>query len=83
MIVTATKLAIESTRILDRVAQGGDVAEVQRHDKTEAVIQPRMGATRSELLRLRRGRGFNTSDSEELKAAVDSASEVIGLVGCD
>jgi prevent-host-death family protein len=78
MIVTATELANESKSILDRVVQGGEVAEVQRHGKTVAVIQPRVGATRSELLRLLRGRGFQAADSEELKAAMDSAAEMAG-----
>jgi prevent-host-death family protein len=83
MIVTATELANESKSILDRVVQGGEVVEIQRHGKTVAVIQPRVGATRSELLRLLRGRGLQTADSKELKAAMDSASEVIGYAGCD
>ncbi len=48
MIVSATELANESKSILDRVVQGGEVVEVQRHGKTVAVIQPRVGATRSE-----------------------------------
>ena|SRR5271168_4682440 len=74
MIVTATELANESKSILDRVVQGGEVVEVQRHGKTVAVIQPRTGASRSELLRLLRGRGFNARDSKELKAAMDVAS---------
>jgi prevent-host-death family protein len=83
MIVTATELANESKSILDRVVQGGEVAEVQRHGKTVAVIQPRVGATRSELLRLLRGRGFKAKDSLELKAAMDIASEVVGYAGGD
>ena len=33
MIVTATELANESKSILDRVVQGGEVVEVQRHGK--------------------------------------------------
>jgi prevent-host-death family protein len=78
MIVTAPELANESKSILDRVVQGGEVVEVQRHGKTVAVIQPRVGATRSELLRLLRGRGFQAADSEELKAAMDSAAEMAG-----
>jgi len=76
MIVTAPELANESKSILDRVVQGGEVVEVQRHGKTVAVIQPRVGATRSELLRLLRERGFQAADSEELKAAMDSAAEM-------
>ncbi|HZM01773.1 MAG TPA: type II toxin-antitoxin system prevent-host-death family antitoxin [Candidatus Saccharimonadales bacterium] len=77
MIVTATELANESKSILDRVVQGGETVEVQRHGKTIAVIQRRVGATRSELLRLLRERGFNAADTEELKMAMDRASEVI------
>ena len=83
MIVTATELANESKSILDRVVQGGEVVEVQRHGKTVAVIHPRVGATRSELLRLLRGRGFSAEDSEELKLAMDAASEVVGYAGRD
>jgi len=83
MIVTATELANESKSILDRVTQGGEVVEVQRHGRTVAVIQPRVGATRSELLRLLRGRGFTAADSEELQAAMDRASEVVGYAGRD
>jgi antitoxin (DNA-binding transcriptional repressor) of toxin-antitoxin stability system len=68
---------------VDRVVQDGEVVEVQRHGKTVAVIQPRVGATRSELLRLLRGRGFQAADSEELKAAMDSAAEMVGYAGGD
>ena len=78
MIVTVTELANESRSILDRVVQGGESVEIQRHGKTVAVIQPRVGATRSELLRLLRGRGFSANDNKELKAAMDSVSEVVG-----
>jgi prevent-host-death family protein len=81
MIVSATELANESKSILDRVVQGGEVVEVQRHGKTVAVIQPRVGATRSEILRLLRGRGFQDADSKELKAAMDSAAELVGDAG--
>jgi prevent-host-death family protein len=83
VIVTATELANESKSILDRVVQSGEVVEVQRHGKTVAVIQPRVGATRSELLRLLRGRGFRATDSKELKAAMDSVAEIVGYAGCD
>jgi hypothetical protein len=83
MIVTATELANESKSILDRIVLSGEVAEVQRHGKTVAVIQPRVGATRSELLHLLRGRGFSAKDSQELKAAMDITSEVFGYSGGD
>jgi prevent-host-death family protein len=83
MIVSATELANESKSILDRVVQGGEIVEVQRHGRTVAVIQPRVGANRSELLRLLRGRGFNAADSDELRAAMDSAAELMGNAGRD
>jgi len=81
MIVTATELANKSKNILDRVVQSGEVVEVQRHGKTVAVIQPRVGAIRLELLRLLRGRGLDAADSKELKDATDSASEIVGHAG--
>jgi len=83
MIVTATELANESKSILDRVVNGGEVAEIQRHGKTIALIQPQVGARRSEIVRLLRGRGFNATDSKALKAAMDRSSEVVGYAGGD
>jgi prevent-host-death family protein len=83
MIVSATELANESKSVLDRVVQGGEVVEVQRHGKTVAVIHPKVGATRSELLRLLRGRGFSAEDFRDLKRAMDAASQVIGYAGRD
>jgi prevent-host-death family protein len=83
VIVTATELANESKSILDRVVQGGEVVEVQRHGRTVAVIQPKVGANRAELLRLLRGRGFSDADAKELKTAMDATSEVVGYAGCD
>ncbi len=83
MIVSATELANESKSILDRVVQGGEVVEIQRHGRTVAVIQPRVEASRSELLRLLRGRNLSSVDETELRAAMDRASEVIGYAGGD
>ena len=81
MIVSATELANESKSILDQVIQGGEVVEIQRHGKTVAVIQSRVGVTRSGLLRLLRGRNFTAADAKELKAAMEGASDVIGHAG--
>jgi antitoxin (DNA-binding transcriptional repressor) of toxin-antitoxin stability system len=83
MIVTVTELANEGLRILDRVEQAGEIVEIQRNGKTVAVIQPRVGATRSEILRLLHGRGFTDADTSELKAAMDAASDVMGYAGRD
>jgi len=78
MIVSATELANEGKAILDRLVQGGETVEVQRHGKTVAEIQRKAGVSRDELLRLLRGRGFSEKDSRELKQAMDAASEVLG-----
>lgn len=76
MIVSATELANDSKAVLDRVAQGGETVEVQRHGKTVAQIQRKAGASRGELFQLLQGRGFSETDSRELKRAMDAASEV-------
>lgn len=81
--MSATELANESKSILDRVIQGGEVVEIQRHGRTVAIMQPRVGASRSELLRLLRGRDFSSKDEAELRNAMDAASEVIGYAGRD
>jgi antitoxin (DNA-binding transcriptional repressor) of toxin-antitoxin stability system len=81
MIVTATELANDSKNVLDRVIQGGEIAEVQRHGRKVAEIRPCVGATRSELARLLRGRGFSETDSRQLQQAMDAASEVLGYAG--
>ena len=83
MIVTATELANDSKNVLDRVIQGGETVEVQRHGKTVAEIRPRIGATRAELVRLLRGRGLTDADSRQLRQAMDNATEVIGYAGRD
>ncbi len=83
MIVSATELANEGKAILDRLVQGGETVEVQRHGKTVAEIQRKAGVSRDELLRLLRGRGFSEKDSRELKQAMDAASEVLGYAGRD
>jgi prevent-host-death family protein len=83
VIVSATELANESKSILDRVVQGGEVVEIQRHGRTVAVIHPKVGATRAELLRLLRGRGFSVKDTNDLQQAMDAAAEVVGYAGRD
>jgi hypothetical protein len=83
MIVSATELAKDSNGVLDSVIRGGETAQVQRHGKTVAEIHRKVGVTRSELLRLLRGRGFSESDTMELKRAMDAAAEVFGYAGRD
>ena len=83
MIVTATEMANEGKKILDRVIHNGEVVEVQRHGKTVAVIQPKVGVDRAEILRILKGRGFSAADSQQLQAAADATSEVFGYAGGD
>jgi hypothetical protein len=83
MIVSATELAKDSNGVLDSVIRGGETAQVQRHGKTVAEIHRKPGVSRSELLRLLRGRGFSESDSRELRQAMDAASDVFGYAGRD
>jgi antitoxin (DNA-binding transcriptional repressor) of toxin-antitoxin stability system len=81
VIVTATEMANEGKRILDQVIQTGETVEIQRHGRTIASLNPHIGATRSELLRLLSGRGFSEKDSQQLRQAMEDVSEVIGYAG--
>ena len=83
MIVTAAELAHDSQSILDRVIQGGEVVEVQQHGRTVAEIRPKVGASRSEVIRLLEGRGFNAADSQQLQQAMDATAAVLGYAGRD
>jgi len=83
MIVTATELANDSKSVLDRVIQGGEVVEVQRHGRTVAEIRPKVGASREELLRILGQIHWTEAESQELKGAMDAASQVFGYAGRD
>lgn len=82
MIVTATEMAKNGENILDQVIRG-EVVEVQRHGNTIATIQPKVGVSRNELVRLLRGRGFTDSDERQFRQASDATSEVFGYAGRD
>jgi hypothetical protein len=81
MIISATDLANDSKAILDSVVRSREAAQVQRHGKTVAEIQPVGAASREEILRLLRGRGFTQADSRELQKSMDAAAEVFGHAG--
>jgi prevent-host-death family protein len=83
MIVSATELANKSKSILDQVVQRGEVVEIQRHGRTVALIQPKVGASRSELVRLLNGRGLSAKDESQLRTAMNAASEAVGNAGGD
>lgn len=83
VIVTATELASDANRVLDRVVEGGETIQVQRHGKTVAQITPAVGVSRDELLRALRKMRWTEAESRELKQAMDAASEVFGYAGRD
>jgi antitoxin (DNA-binding transcriptional repressor) of toxin-antitoxin stability system len=83
MIVTATELASDSESVLDRVVEGGETIQVQRHGKIVAQISPTVGVSREELLRALRKLHWTEVESQELKGAMDAASAVFGYAGGD
>jgi antitoxin (DNA-binding transcriptional repressor) of toxin-antitoxin stability system len=83
MIVTAAELASDSESVLDRVVEGGETIQVQRHGRVVAQIIPAAGVSREELLRALRKIQWTEGESQELKRAMDAASEVFGYAGGD
>jgi len=83
VIVTATELANDTNRVLDRVTQGGETIQIQRQGKTVAQITPAVGVSREELLHALRKIHWTDEESRELKQAMDAASEVFGYAGRD
>ena len=83
MIVTATELANDSKSVLDRVVERGETIQVQRQGKIVAQISPAVGVLREELLRVLRKIHWTEAESQELKHAMDAASEVFGYAGRD
>ncbi len=83
MIVTATELASDSESVLDRVVEGGETIQVQRHGKIVAQITPAVGVSREELLRALRKIHWTQDESRALKRAMDAASDVFGYAGGD
>jgi hypothetical protein len=83
MIVTAAELARDSERVLDRVIQSGETAEVQRNGTTVAEIRPKSGVSRQEVLRILNQISWTEAESQELKQAMEQASHVVGYAGRD
>jgi len=83
MIVSATELASDSESVLDRVVEGGETIQVQRHGKIVAQITPTVGVSREDLLRALRKIHWTEAESQELKQAMDAASQVFGYAGED
>jgi hypothetical protein len=83
MKITATKLAKDSKAVLDRIIRRGETAEMQRHGKTVAKIQRKVGASREEMAELLKSIKFSKAETKELKKAMDAASDVFGYAGRD
>ncbi len=83
MIVTASEVANDSKRIIDRVIERGETAQVQRHGRTVVEIRRRAGVSREELLERLSGIRFSGQDQKELTTALAAASEVFDHAGGD
>lgn len=83
MIVTASEVANDSKRIIDRVLERGESAFVQRHGRTVVEIRRRAGVSREDFLERMSGLGFSARDSQELTQAMAAASEVFEDAGGD
>jgi ABC-type sugar transport system ATPase subunit len=76
-------MAEGSKSVLDHVIATGETVEIQRHGRTLAELNRKVGVPRAEFVRLMRGRGFTEAESRQLKQAMDAASEVFGYAGRD
>jgi len=83
MKVSATELASDSNAILDRVIDRGEAVDIQRHGKTVAELRPKVGVSREELARILGEIHWTETESQELRAAMDSATAVFGYAGRD
>ena len=83
MKVSATELASDSNAILDRVIDRGEAVDIQRHGKTVAELRPKVGVSREELARILGEIHWTETESQELRAAIDSATAVFGYAGRD
>ena len=81
--ISATHLANDSKAILDRVIIRGETVEIQRHGKTVAEIQPKVGVTKEEFERILGKIRWTEAESGELRKAMDAATEVFGYAGRD
>ena len=76
MKVSATELASDSNAILDRVIDRGEAVDIQRHGKTVAELRPKVGVSREERARILGEIHWTEAESQELRAAMDSATAV-------
>lgn len=83
MKVSATELANDSKKVLDRVIGRGEEAQVQRHGRTVVRIRRQAGVSREELLRKLAKIDFSKKESQELRQAMEKASDVFGYAGRD
>jgi len=81
--ISAIDLANDSKAILDRVIIRGETVEIQRHGKTVAEIQPKVGVTKEEFERILGKIRWTEAESGELRKAMDAATEVFGYAGRD
>jgi len=83
VIVTPTELEENSRSIVRRVIQEGETIQVQDHGKTVAQITPTVGVSKKEFLRILAQIRWTQAESQELKQAMDRATDVFGYAGRD
>jgi len=78
-----TDMANESKRVLDKVVQHNETAEVQRHGKTVAVIRRKVGVSGKELMRRLRSVRFTDSERTQLNRAMTDGAKALTHAGRD
>jgi len=81
--ISATDLAHDSKAILDRVIIRGETVEIQRHGKTVAEIQPKVGVSKEEFEGILGRIHWTEAESGELRKAMETATKVFGCAGRD
>jgi hypothetical protein len=83
MEVSATELANQTHRVIEKIIERREAAEIQRHGRTVARIEPQQCLNREEMIDALKSIPFAKAETEELKKAMDAASDVIGYAGAD
>jgi hypothetical protein len=81
MIITAAQLANDSNGVIDRVLEGHEKADIQRHGKTKVEMRRKAGVSKAELLEILKSVRFTAAEKRQLLAATKQANEVFGHAG--
>jgi hypothetical protein len=81
MKASATKMANNSKQVLDQVVNHNEMAEVQRHGKTVAVIRRKVGVSGEELMRRLRSVRFTDAERAQLTKAMAEGAKTLTHAG--